>query len=117
MALVPKLVLTDLPRLSSQNPTAKDLAVWIIALRRWSVQQGIHDYFNGPVPAGELDKQAESRRYCLTSIHSDTLRADLSDQACANAFNVLRWVEENWLCGRLTSEILREHMQDATAQI
>ena len=110
MALVPKLVLTDLPRLASQAPNAKDLAVWVIALRRWSVQQGIQEYFQGPVPAGEPDKHAESRRYCLTSIASDSLRADLADQACANAYEVLRWVEEHWLCGRLSSEILRDHL-------
>ena len=55
MSLVPKLVVTDLPRLTSQAPTAKELAIWVISLRRWSIQHGIQEYFRGPIPEGEPD--------------------------------------------------------------
>ena len=81
-SLLPKLVIVDLPRLTSQAPSTKDIATFVIAIKRWSRQHGIREYIAGPLPGDpDPEKVAESRRIVMSGIASDNLRGDYDEVA------------------------------------
>ena len=97
-----KLYKDGLPTLDGEAPKPGDVAIHLIALKRWATQQSIGAYVQGPLPEPvDLTMKREGLRFVMASLSSARLRNGLSDSipGLDNAPQALKHIEEKWLSG------------------
>ena len=114
-----KLYKDGLPTLDGEAPKPGDVAVHLIALKRWAIQQSIGAYVQGPLPEPvDLTMKREGLRFVMASLSSARLRNGLSDSipGLDNAPQALKHIEEKWLSGMNMSDVLMDRMESMVFQ-
>ena len=95
--------------LKGDNPNMKDIAVWLLMLRRWAAAQTLDSHMFGPLPATvpgntEDDRATHRRdmkRILFAAVDNKALYGDLSDIASTcEAPDLIAHIKQNWLSGR-----------------
>ena len=107
-----KLYVKKLPTLRGSSPSAKDTALWLLRLRRWSVTHGMEAYMFETPPAATTEDTlmtTEAMRYLDHAIENEKLAGDLADQ-CANAFQAITRIRQQWLTGQSENIVLEQEL-------
>ena len=72
-----------MPTLKGNNPSLKEIAIWFLSFKRWSVSQGLKLFIIGPLPDPLTDEDAvlkrDALRYLYAAIESMALSGDITD--------------------------------------
>ena len=87
-----KLYIKRLPTLRGRNPSVKDIALWLLRLKRWAQTNGFQPYmFQVPPALGttvEHDEMIQdAMRYLDHAIENEKLSGDLADLPNVNAYS------------------------------
>ena len=102
-----KLHTQGLPTLEGEDPTALNIALWLLRLESWSRTHSRYDYIFRRLPAAadadaaaaQLQKQEESLRILIAAIQSKTLTLDLTTRPFTHAHDAVTSIRARWLGG------------------
>ena len=117
---VQHLATTDLPVLSKDNLEPKDIALWLIELRRWASTNGFEsimfsEHDGGDLAEPQLAVRRDVFRYVIRAIGSTNLRNELStlgDTGDPNRpFLAIEHIRRRWLAGRKTERVIEDELR------
>ena len=109
-----KLYTDRLPTLKKGEAESKDIAIWLLKLKRWSTVNGLGPHiFTPPSLKDDAWKQKAqlALRYVVHAIESESLSGDLADiQGLLYAHQAVEHIRTNWLHGRTESDTLQDEL-------